>query len=125
MGGVTDLVSPLNALAGITRPTLVVDRARAQANIERMAAKASATGTRFRPHVKTHQSPAMAEWYRAAGVEAITVSSVVMAEQFADHGWTDITIAFPFNPREAPALAELGSRVHLGLLVDSHVAIEA
>ncbi len=76
MGGVT-------ALDGITRPTLVVDRARAERNIARMAAKAAASGTRFRPHVKTHQSPGIAAWYRAAGVDAITVSSVAMAERFA------------------------------------------
>ncbi len=113
MGGVT-------ALDGITRPTLVVDRVRAERNIARMAAKAAASGTRFRPHVKTHQSPAIAAWYRAAGVDAITVSSAAMAERFAAHGWGDITIAFPFNPREAPALLGLVERgVRLGLVVDA------
>ena len=113
MGGVT-------ALDGITRPTLVVDRARAERNIARMAAKAAASGTRFRPHVKTHQSPAIAAWYRAAGVDAITVSSVAMAERFAAHGWTDITIAFPFNPRETASLRALTEAgVRLGLVVDS------
>ena len=85
-----------------------------------MAAKAVASGTRFRPHVKTHQSPAIAAWYRAAGVDAITVSSASMAEQFAAAGWSDITIAFPFNPREAPALRGLhGGRRPAGLVVDS------
>ncbi len=114
----------MTALDGITRPTLVVDRVRAERNIARMAAKAAASGTRFRPHVKTHQSPAIAAWYRAAGVDAITVSSVAMAERFAGHGWTDITVAFPFNPREAPALGRLVERgVRLGLLVDSAEAL--
>src|SRR4051812_48567865 len=85
-----------------------------------MAAKAAATRTRFRPHVKTHQSPAIAAWYREAGVDGITVSSVAMAERFAAGGWDDITIAFPFNPREAVALLGLVERgVRLGLIVDS------
>ncbi len=88
-----------------------------------MADKARASGTRFRPHVKTHQSPGIASWYRAAGVEQITVSSVAMAERFADDGWRDITIAFPFNPLEAKALLALASRVRLGLLVDSIGAV--
>lgn len=119
MGAVT-------ALDGITRPTLVVDRARAERNIARMAAKAGASGTRFRPHVKTHQSPGIAAWYRAAGVDAITVSSVAMAERFAAHGWVDITVAFPFNPREAAALRALVERgVRVGLLVDSPAALRA
>jgi D-serine deaminase-like pyridoxal phosphate-dependent protein len=114
----------VTALDGITRPTLVVDRARAERNIARMAAKAAAGGARFRPHVKTHQSPAIAAWYRAAGVDAITVSSVAMAERFAGHGWRDITVAFPFNPREAPALHGLTEQgVRLGLLVDSVEAL--
>src|SRR5947209_13158611 len=113
----------VTALDGITRPTLVVDAARARRNIARMAAKAVASGTRFRPHVKTHQSPAIAAWYRAAGVDAITVSSVAMAERFAVSGWADITVAFPFNPREAAALLALDQRgVRLGLIVDSPVA---
>src|SRR4051794_5550175 len=89
-----------------------------------MAAKAAASGTRFRPHVKTHQSPAIATWYREAGVDAITVSSVAMAERFAAAGWDDITIAFPFNPREARALLALvGRGVRVGLIVDSHEAV--
>src|SRR4051794_36156314 len=117
MGGVA-------ALDGITRPTLVVDEARARRNIARMAAKAAATGTRFRPHVKTHQSRTIARWCREAGVDAITVSSVEMAERFATDGWTDITIAFPFNPREADALLALVDRgVRLGLIVDSGEAV--
>jgi len=110
----------------ITRPTLVVDRARAQRNIARMAAMAAASGARFRPHVKTHQSPAIADWYRAVGVNAITVSSVAMAQRFAAHGWRDITIAFPFNPRETPALRSLvEGGMRLGLLVDSIEAVRA
>ena len=114
------------ALDTITRPTLVVDRVRAERNIARMAAKASASGTRFRPHVKTHQAPGIAAWYRAAGVDAITVSSVAMAERFADHGWDDITIAFPFNPREAPALLAMTERgVRVGLVADSAAAVRA
>jgi D-serine deaminase-like pyridoxal phosphate-dependent protein len=114
----------MTALDGITRPTLVVDRARAQRNVARMAAKAAASGTRFRPHVKTHQSLEMASWYREVGVDAITVSSVSMAEQFAGDGWDDITIAFPFNPREAAALLALAAAgVRLGLIVDSLDAV--
>ena len=85
-----------------------------------MAAKAAASGARFRPHVKTHQSPGIAAWYRAAGVDAITVSSVAMAERFAAHGWDNITVAFPFSPRETGALLALAERgVRLGLVVDS------
>lgn len=111
--------------ASIDRPTLVVDRARAQRNIARMAAKASASGVRFRPHFKTHNSVQVGEWFRAAGVTAITVSSVAHAQTFANAGWDDITIAFPLVTRAIPAIAELAARVRLGVLVEGREAAEA
>ena len=103
----------------ITRPTLILNEAVARRNIARMADKARRSGVRFRPHFKTHQSAAIGEWFRAEGVSAITVSSVVMAEYFAEHGWTDITVAFPVNWLEIDAINALAARVRLGLLVES------
>jgi D-serine deaminase-like pyridoxal phosphate-dependent protein len=103
----------------ITQPTLLLDEARCRANIARMARKAQASGVRFRPHFKTHQSAEIGEWFRPFGVQAITVSSVGMAQYFAQHGWRDITIAFPVNWRQIDAIRELAREVRLGLLVDS------
>jgi D-serine deaminase-like pyridoxal phosphate-dependent protein len=111
--------------ARIDRPTLVVDRARAERNIERMASKAAASGVRFRPHFKTHNRVEVGEWFRAAGTTAITVSSVEHAVTFAAAGWDDITIAFPLVTRALPTIRELASRVHLGLLLDSPEAAAA
>lgn len=102
----------------IDRPTLIVDRARAERNIARMAAKAAANGVRFRPHFKTHNSVEVGEWFRNAGVTAITVSSVEHAQTFANAGWNDITIAFPLVTRALPAIRDLAGRVRLGLLVE-------
>ena len=103
----------------ITQPTLVIDEQRVRANIAFMAAKAAQAGVRFRPHFKTHQSLRVGEWFREAGVEAITVSSVDMAVYFAEGGWEDITIAFPLNVREIGRLLDLSRRTHLGVLVES------
>jgi D-serine deaminase-like pyridoxal phosphate-dependent protein len=105
--------------AVIDRPTLVVDRARAERNIERMAAKAAASGVRFRPHFKTHNSLEVGDWFRGFGVTAITVSSVEHAVTFADAGWDDITIAFPLVTRALPVISELAARVRLGVLVEN------
>ncbi len=111
--------------AGISRPTLVVDRDRVLANLRLMQARADASGTRFRPHVKSHNSPRVAMLYREVGVSAITVSSVEMARRFADAGWDDITIAFPLNVRALPKLGRLATEIHLGLLIDSSDAAAA
>ena len=107
----------------VTRPALVLDEARARTNIARMADRARRGCVRFRPHFKTHQSGAIGEWFRDAGVEGITVSSMAQAEAFARHGWTDITVAFPVNPRELDAIDALAGKTDLGVLVDSEEAV--
>jgi D-serine deaminase-like pyridoxal phosphate-dependent protein len=115
---------------GLMGPTLMLDRERAVANIRRMAAKAHEAGTVFRPHFKTHQSDAVASWFRDEGVTRITVSSLDMAEQFVEAGWNDITVAVLHNPRRTSQAAQLAQVLEshggqLGLLVDdARVAAE-
>jgi D-serine deaminase-like pyridoxal phosphate-dependent protein len=101
------------------KPALVLDADRARRNIERMAAKARRLGLRFRPHFKTHQSRAVGRVFRDCGVDAITVSSVDMAEYFAADGWRDILVAFPLNILELDGLRRLARRVKLGILVEA------
>lgn len=109
----------------IRRPTLLINRAICERNIDRMVHRAQNSRVRLRPHFKTHQSAEVGEWFRAKGITAITVSSVSMARYFADHGWNDITIAFPVNLRELDDIKTLVSQVQLGLLVESEAAAHA
>ena len=74
---------------GISRPALLLDKEQVFSNIDKMASKAKATGVKFRPHFKTHQSAEIGNWFRDFGVTAITVSSLDMAIYFAKHGWAD------------------------------------
>lgn len=108
----------------IRTPTLLLDRERMRRNIAAMSDKARRSAVLFRPHFKTHQSPAIGEEFRQAGVTAITVSSVEMARRFARAGWRDITIAFPVNLREIEELRALARRVSLGLLVEGQESVE-
>lgn len=105
--------------SSITHPTLLLDEARCRANIARMAAHAKASGTRLRPHFKTHQSAKIGEWIRAEGVTSIACSSLRMASYFADAGWNDILVAFPANWREINLINQLAARIQLGLIVES------
>ncbi|MCB2211630.1 alanine racemase [bacterium] len=109
----------------IQHPSLVIDEQQARANIRWMADKARNAGVRFRPHFKTHQSAAVGEWFRDEGVDRITVSSYSMARYFAEHGWSDITLAFPLNLRELAEIEQLASTIQLGVLVDSVIAVLA
>lgn len=107
------------------RPQLILDEYRCKRNINRMASKAKQQNLQFRPHFKTHQSLKVGSWYKEAGVEAITVSSVDMASYFASDGWSDITIAFPFYPGQIPALKKLEQTVQLKLFINNknHISV--
>ncbi|MDZ7680206.1 MAG: alanine racemase [Fodinibius sp.] len=106
-------------MQSITDPTLLLDEAICRSNIQQMAHKAESNNLAFKPHMKTHQSAQIGQWLADEGVTAITVSSVQMARYFAEHGWTDITIAIPCNIRAIPVIDELAANIHLSLLVNN------
>jgi len=102
----------------VIKPTLLLDEFKCKNNIERMALKAREKRLNLRPHFKTHQSLEIGEWYKEYGVDKITVSSLSMAEYFADQ-WQDITVAFPVNVLEIDTINSLASKITLNLLVES------
>jgi len=108
----------------IIRPTLLLDKDICLQNIARMAKKAEEKGLIFRPHFKTHQSAIIGDWFRDYGVTAITVSSVSMAQYFAQNGWDDITIAFPVNILEIEAINALAKDVKLNLLIENLESVQ-
>ncbi len=88
----------------ITRPTLLLDTKKMETNIDFMVEKADRLDVKLVPHFKTHQSKQIATFFNERGVDAITVSSVEMAAYFAENGWKDITVAFPFNRLEVEVI---------------------
>ncbi|PLX12886.1 MAG: alanine racemase [Marinilabiliales bacterium] len=104
----------------ISKPTLLIDRYKVASNIDKMIKKAAEAGCVFRPHFKTHQSKEVGKIFREKGVNEITVSSVSMAEYFAEDGWNDITIAFPCNILEIYSINNLAKEVELNLMTDSN-----
>ncbi|NGP76376.1 alanine racemase [Balneolaceae bacterium YR4-1] len=103
----------------------MVDEEKCRANIKRMVQKCIKHNLEFRPHFKTHQSSDIGRWFKAEGVTGITVSSVKMANYFADNGWNDITIAFPVNIREVDAINALSNEISLTILISDSVALES
>lgn len=108
----------------IQTPTLLLDEQKCRQNIAMMAERARRHGLEFRPHFKTHQSRDIGQWFRRVGIDKITVSSVDMAQYFADEGWDDITIAFPVNPREAARYNLLAHSIRLNLLATDADALQ-
>ncbi len=102
----------------ITKPTLILDEEKCRKNIGAIHQKALENKLDFRPHFKTHQSLEVGRWFKELGVDKITVSSLKMANYFADE-WDDITVAFPVNILEIDEINLLAEKVSLNLLVES------
>ena len=109
----------------ITTPTLILDTQKCQANIQMMVDKAKRQAVLLRPHCKTHQSHEVARWFRALGVDRITVSSLKMAEYFAEDAWSDITVAFPTNILEIARINRLAGKIKLNLVLESFETLTA
>ncbi|HEY2824172.1 MAG TPA: alanine racemase [Gemmatimonadales bacterium] len=113
------------ALADLPTPALLVDLDKLEANVTHMAGRAKSLGVALRPHVKTHKCIEIGRLQRDHGASGITVSTLVEARAFADHGFDDITWAFPVILTRLTEARELAERITLGLVLDSAEALAA
>lgn len=105
-------------------PALVVDLDRMERNIQNMQAIADAAGVKLRPHVKTHKVPEIARMQLAAGAAGITVAKVAEAEVMAEHGLSDIFVAYPVvGEQKWQRAAQLARRITLCIGCDSAEAL--
>lgn len=112
-------------LADLETSSLLVDAARLQANIARMARLAASGGKALRPHVKTHKCPAIARLQLLEGACGITAAKVTEAEKFVPVGANNIFIAhLPVGQRRLERLAALSQRCSLAVAVDSMDVLE-
>lgn len=102
----------------LATPSVLVERSRVHANIDRMQAAADRRGVRLRPHAKTHKSPAVAQWQLARGAVGICCAKLGEAEVFADAGVTDIRLPYPLHPVNAARVIALLNRTRLSFIVD-------
>lgn len=77
-------------------PSVLVDMDALEANINEMSQLAAEAGLKLRPHIKIHESPAIAQMQIKAGAIGVEVGSVDQVEAVADGGISDILIAHPF-----------------------------
>jgi D-serine deaminase-like pyridoxal phosphate-dependent protein len=111
------------SLDSLPTPALILDLDKAEANIERMAAKADSLGVRLRPHLKTHKCAEVARLQLDRSRAGATVATLEEARFFADHGIDDLTWAFPVILSRLDEVAELAERVTLGVVLDSPEAL--
>jgi D-serine deaminase-like pyridoxal phosphate-dependent protein len=101
-------------------PYVLIDGAKMERNVLKMAEVARVNGVALRPHVKTHKIPGIAREQLEAGAAGITVAKLSEAEVMADGGIEDIFIAYPLvTDAKIRQAIRLGERVRLVVGVDS------
>jgi D-serine deaminase-like pyridoxal phosphate-dependent protein len=110
-------------ISELPTPSLLLDLDVLDRNLAHMAGRAAALGVSLRPHVKTHKCIEVGRRQRDLGAAGITVSTLHEARAFADHGFTDMTWAFPVILSRREEIRELAGRVTLRLVVDSEEAV--
>ncbi len=107
----------------IETPALVVDLDLMEANIRRWQSAFDDAGVAFRPHIKTHKSPAIAACQIAAGAVGLAVAKVAEAEVFAAAGFRDLAVTYPVvGPAKWRRLAELARTCTMTVNVESEFA---
>jgi D-serine deaminase-like pyridoxal phosphate-dependent protein len=112
-------------LLSLPTPALLLDLDVMERNLRHMAERAETLGVTLRPHIKTHKCIEVGERQRALGARGITVSTLEEARAFADHGFNDLTWAFPVNLSRLDELRDLAARITLRVVVDSSDALRA
>ncbi len=115
----------MTTIHDLPTPALLLDLDRLDGNLRRMAAKAERLGVALRPHIKTHKCVEVARRQAQQGCRGLTVSTLYEARVFCDHGFDDLTWAFPVILNRIDEAREVAQRCTLRLVVDSVVAIEA
>jgi D-serine deaminase-like pyridoxal phosphate-dependent protein len=115
----------MKTIHDLPTPALLLDLDVLEANLRRVAERTAILGVAMRPHIKTHKCIEVAERQRALGACGLTVSTLYEARVFADHGFDDLTWAFPVILTRLDEVRELADRVTLRLVVDSPEAVAA
>lgn len=113
----------------IPTPAVVLDAARIQRNVDRLAAYASGHRIAVRPHTKTHKSVELARRQLDAGGCGLTVAKVGEAEALLpafEAGAADILMAYPaVDAPRTRRLAALARTATVRIAADTPAAIEA
>lgn len=112
---------PLDArLAALPTPCLILEEAKMNANIDRLARHAKDLGVSLRPHLKTAKSIDVARRLLTNGDGPATVSTLAETEAFAAAGVRDILYAVGIAPQKLDRVLALRERgCDLTIILDS------
>jgi D-serine deaminase-like pyridoxal phosphate-dependent protein len=114
-----------HSLFDLKTPALLIELPRLKRNLQKMSALADRLQVTLRPHLKTHKCLEIgALQQQISSTPGVTVSTIAEARIFIDHGYSDLTWAFPLNPDYLDEVLSLARRSTLRLLVDNERALQ-
>lgn len=113
-------------LSALTTPALLLDEAKMQRNIGRLAGRAAELGVTLRPHLKTAKSVQVAPRLFGDAQGPITVSTLAEAEVLHEAGFTDILYAVGIAPAKLGRIGALRAKgCDLKVILDSSAQARA
>lgn len=107
-------------------PALVVDLDAFEANVATADKLLAGTGTRLRPHVKTHRTPGLALRQLGGVADGVTCATLGEGEVMADAGIGEVFIANEVvAPDKLARLAALARRANVTVAVDEAAVAQA
>ena len=107
-------------------PCVLIDLDIVERNIARAQRQFDALGIGFRPHIKTHKIPLLAQMQLQAGAIGIAVQKVSEAEVFAKAGCTDIILCFNLlSAAKITRARALRTLCHLTVVADNPAVVAA
>lgn len=107
-------------LEDVPTPALVIDLDRMERNIASWQDVVTASGKKFRPHIKTHKTPSIALLQEERGACGIATAKPSEAQPFHEAGCRDIVVAYPSVGQDKWAnLARMARDAHVATNVDS------
>lgn len=124
--GMTGTLPKATTLDALDTPTLLLDPARLDRNLQRLASRLAALGVPLRPHVKTAKSLPVIARALVGQPGGVTVSTLKEAEECFRAGITDILYAVGVSPQKLPRVASLRGRgADVTVIVDSLAMAQA
>lgn len=112
-------------ISDIDTPAVLIDMARAEANLERAQTYSDGHNLPLRPHIKTHRLPMFAKMQEALGAKGITCQKLGEAEVMADAGLADILLTFNIiGPAKLDRLAALHARIRIAVVADNAAVVD-
>jgi D-serine deaminase-like pyridoxal phosphate-dependent protein len=108
------------AIHDLETPAVLIDLDVVEANIQQAQSLFDDLGIGFRPHIKTHKLPFLAELQMKQGAIGIAAQKVSEAEVFVAAGFTDILLCFNLlSPAKIARVRVMMDRAHMTVVADN------